>query len=69
MAHTVSMDDNSKKKSKKELALIRRVEDMQNLSEEDYNDAVRIIKDSSSGRREKQRRMKYLRRDVFPPIF
>ncbi len=69
MAHTVNMDDNSKKKTKKELALIKRVEDMQNLSEEDYNEAMRIIKNSSQGRRERQRRMKNLRRDVFPPIF
>ena len=68
MANTVSMDDNSKKKTKKELALIKRVEDMQNLSEDEYDEAIRVIKDTSSGRRERQRRTKYLHRDIFPPI-
>tara|TARA_Y100000361_G_scaffold123421_1_gene116047 strand:- start:310 stop:519 length:210 start_codon:yes stop_codon:yes gene_type:complete len=68
MAKTVSMDDNSKKKSKKELAMIRRIEDMQNLSEDDYDKALKIIRDTSSGRRERQRRMKHFHRDVFPPI-
>ena len=70
MANTVSMDDNSKKKkTKKELALIKRVEDMQNLSEDEYNEAIRVIKGTSSGRRERQRRSKYFHRDVFPPIY
>jgi len=69
MAKTVSMDDNSKKKkTKKELALIKRVEDMQNLSEDEYDEAIRVIKSTSSGRRERQRRSKYFHRDVFPPI-
>ena len=69
MANTVSMDDNSKKKkTKKELALIKRVEDMQNLSEDEYDEAIRVIKSTSSGRRERQRRSKYFHRDVFPPI-
>jgi len=69
MANTVSMDDNSKKKkTKKELALIKRVEDMQNLSEDEYDEAIRVIKGTSSGRRERQRRSKYFHRDVFPPI-
>ena len=47
MANTVNMDDNSKKKSKKELALIKRVEDMKNLSEDEYDEAVRVIKNTS----------------------
>ena len=69
MANTVSMDDNSKKKkTKKELALIKRVEDMQNLSEDEYDEAIRVIKGTSSGRRERQGRSKYFHRDVFPPI-
>jgi len=69
MAKTVSMDDNSKKKkTKKELALIKRVEDMQNLSEDEYDEAMRVIRNTSSGRRERQRRSKYFHRDVFPPI-
>ena len=69
MANTVSMDDNSKKKkTKKELALIKRVEDMQNLSEDEYDEAIRVIKGTSSGRRERQRRSKYFHREVFPPI-
>ena len=69
MANTVNMDDNSKKKkTKKELALIKRVEDMQNLSEDEYDEAIRVIKGTSSGRRERQRRMKHFHRDVFPPI-
>ena len=69
MANTVSMDDNSKKKkTKKELALIKRVEDMQNLSEDEYDEAIRVIKGTSKGRRERQRRSKYFHRDVFPPI-
>lgn len=63
------MEDNSeRKKSKKELALIKRVDDMKNLSEQEYNDAVRIIRETSDGRRDRQRRMKNLRRDVFPPF-
>ncbi len=63
------MDDNSgKKKSKKELALIKRVEDMQNLSEDDYNKAIKVIKDTSKGRRDRLRRMKNFHRDVFPPF-
>ena len=69
MAHTISMDDNSgKKKSKKELALIKKVEDMQNLSEQEYDEAIKVIKGSSQGRRDRLRRMKNLRRDVFPPF-
>ena len=69
MAKTVSMDDNSKKKkTKKELALIKRVEDMQNLSEDEYDEAIRVIKNTSSGRRERQRRSKYFHRDIFPPV-
>ena len=69
MAHTISMDDNSgKKKSKKELALIKRVEDMENLSEQEYNDAMKVIRDTSAGRRDRLRRMKNFRRDVFPPF-
>ena len=69
MAHTISMEDNSgKKKSKKELAIIKTVEDMQNLSEQEYNDAMRIIRDTSVCRRDRLRRMKNLRRDVFPPF-
>ena len=68
MANTVSMDDNSKKKSKKEIALIKKVEDMKNLSEDEYDEAMRVIRNTSSGRRERQRRTKYLHRDIFPPI-
>ena len=68
MANTVNMDDNSKKKSKKELALIKKVEDMKNLSEDEYDEAMRVIRNTSSGRRERQRRTKYLHRDIFPPI-
>ena len=63
------MEDNSgKKKSKKELALIKTVEDMQNLSEQEYNDAMRIIRDTSDGRRDRLRRMKNFHRDMFPPV-
>ena len=69
MANTVNMDDNSKKKSKKELALIKKIEDMKNLSEDEYDEAMRVIRNTSSGRRERQRRTKYLHRDVFPPIY
>ena len=68
MANTVNMDDNSKKKSKKEIALIKKVEDMKNLSEDEYDEAMRVIRNTSSGRRERQRRTKYLHRDIFPPI-
>ena len=64
MANTVSMDDNSKKKSKKELALIKRIEDMKNLSDDEYDEALRVIKDTSSGRRERQRRNRYFFRDI-----
>ena len=64
MANTVSMDDNSKKKSKKEIALIKRIEDMKNLSEDEYDEALRVIKDTSSGRRERQRRNRYFFRDI-----
>ena len=69
MAHTISMDDNSgKKKSKKELALIKKVEEMQNLSEEEYDEAIRVIKGTSKGRRDRLRRMKNFHRDMFPPV-
>ena len=69
MARTISMDDNSgKKKSKKELALIKKVEDMQNLSEQEYDEAIKVIKGSSQGRRDRLRRMKNFHRDVFPPF-
>ena len=64
MANTVNMDDNSKKKSKKELALIKKVEDMKNLSEDEYDEALRVIKDTSSGRRERQRRSRYFFKDI-----
>ena len=69
MAHTISMDDNSgKKKSKKELALIKKVDDMQNLSEQEYDEAIKVLKGSSQGRRDRLRRMKNFHRDVFPPV-
>ena len=68
MANTVSMDDNSKKKSKKEIALIKRIEDMKNLSEDEYNEAMRVIRNTSSGRRNRQSREKKFHRDVFPPF-
>ena len=69
MAHTISMEDNSgKKKSKKELALIKKVEDMQNIYEQDYDEAIKVIKCSSLGRRDRLRSMKNFHSDVFQPL-
>ena len=64
MANTVSMDDNSKKKSKKELALIKKIEDMKNLSEDEYDEAMRVIRNTSSDRRVRQRRTRYFLKDI-----
>ena len=51
-------------KKKNTIALIKRVEDMKNLSESELNDAIRIIKKTSGSVKEKRRRMNNLLNDV-----
>ena len=47
---------------------VKRVEDLQDMSEADYDKGIKIIKESSQGRRDRLRRMKNFHRDMFPPV-
>ena len=47
---------------------VKRVEDLQDMSEADYDKGIKIIKDTSKGRRDRLRRMKNFHRDMFPPV-
>ena len=74
MAITYNEDGSKKvrKGNKKPIKLaegfVRRVEDMQNINDADYDKAVKIIKETSQGRRDRLRRMKNFHRDIFPPV-
>ena len=47
---------------------VKRPEDIQNINDKDYDKAIKIIKDTSAGRRDRLRRMKNFHRDMFPPV-
>jgi len=68
MAITYSEDGKKKvrkgDKKKNTVALIKRVEDMKNLSESEINDAIRTIQKTSGSTREKRRRMNNLLNDI-----
>ena len=51
-------------KKKNTVALIRRIEDMKNLSESEINDAIRTIQKTSGSTKERRRRMNNLLNDV-----
>ena len=74
MAITYNEDGSKKvrKGNKKPIKLaegfVRRVEDMQNINDADYDKAIKIIKETSKGRRDRLRRMKNFHRDIFPPV-
>jgi len=68
MAITYGMDGSKKvrkgDKKKNTIALIKRVEDMKNLSDSEFTDAMRIIQQTSGSKKEKRRRMNNLLNDV-----
>ena len=47
---------------------VKRIEDLRDMSEADYDKGIKIIKESSQGRRDRLRRMKNFHRDMFPPV-
>ncbi len=47
---------------------VKKIEDMQNINDADYDKAIKIIKETSKGRRDRLRRMKNFHRDIFPPV-
>ena len=47
---------------------VKKIEDLRDMSEEDYDKGIKVIKDSSQNRRERLRRMKNFHRDMFPPV-
>ena len=72
---TIHNEDGSKKVrkgNKKPIKLaegfVIRVEDLQDMSAADYDKGIKIIKDTSQGRRDRLRRMKNFHRDMFPPV-
>ena len=74
MATTYNEDGSKKvrKGNKKPIKLaegfVKRIEDLQDMSEADYDKGIKIIKDTSQGRRDRLRRMKNFHRDMFPPV-
>ena len=57
-------EQNTKSAKGRKVALIKRVEDMKNLSESEISDAIRVIGKTSTSRQNKQRRMNNLLNDV-----
>ena len=57
-------EQNTKNAKGKKVALIKRVEDMKNLTESEITDAIRVIDRTSTSRKNKQRRMNNLLNDV-----
>ena len=51
-------------KKKNTVALIKRIEDMKNLSESEINDAIRTIQKTSGSTKERRKRMNNLLNDV-----
>ena len=47
---------------------VKKIEDLRDMSEADYDKGIKIIKDTSQGRRDRLRRMKNFHRDMFPPV-
>ena len=47
---------------------VKKIEDLRDMSEADYDKGIKIIKESSQGRRDRLRRMKNFHRDMFPPV-
>ena len=47
---------------------VKRIEDLRDMSEADYDKGIKIIKETSQGRRDRLRRMKNFHRDMFPPV-
>jgi len=51
-------------KKKNTIALIKRIDDMKNLSESEINDAIRTIQKTSGSTKERRRRMNNLLNDI-----
>ena len=51
-------------KKKNTVALIKRIEDMKNLSESEINDAIRTIQKTSGSTKERRKRMNNLLNDT-----
>ena len=47
---------------------VKKIEDLRDRSEADYDKGIKIIKETSQGRRDRLRRMKNFHRDMFPPV-
>ena len=61
-------NDAKGKKIKIARGFVKRIEDLRDMSEADYDKGIKIIKDTSQGRRDRLRRMKNFHRDMFPPV-
>jgi len=57
-------EQNTKHAKGKKVALIRRIEDMKNLSESEINDAIRTINKTSGSTKQRRDRMNNLLNDV-----
>ena len=57
-------EQNTKHAKGRKVALIRRVEDMRNLTESEISDAIKVIGKTSTSRQNKQRRMNNFLNDV-----
>ena len=57
-------EQNTKHAKGKKVALIKRIEDMKNLSESEINDAIRTIQKTSGSTKERRRRMNNLLNDI-----
>ena len=58
----------SKKPIKLAKGFVKKVEDMQNINDADYDKAIKIIKEPSQGRRDRLRRMQNFHRYIFHPV-
>jgi len=57
-------EQNTKHAKGKKVALIRRIEDMKNLSESEINDAIRTINKTSGSTKQRRDRMNNLLNDI-----
>ena len=57
-----------KKGNKIAQGFVKKIGDLQNINDAEYDQAIKIIKETSKGRRDSLRRMKNFHRDIFPPV-
>ena len=67
-----NIDENGKVTHKKgnkiAQGFVKKIGDLQNINDADYDKGIKIIKETSQGRRDRLRRMKNFHRDIFPPV-